>query len=149
MDSRLKVSGEEGLDRRLVEDSCSRRRKRGSEQQPVRTARDAVSAPYEPSCVPPEPRATCAKDWNSTAGPGIHPSKRANQLIPRAQQPSRQCGARAKVGESGAGRWRTYGSIDLDHSAELRDHDIDATPPARANKRRDAIPAFWPQTLAW
>ena len=62
MDSRLKVSGEEALDRRLVEDSCSRRRKRGSEQQPVRTARDAVSAPHGPSCVPSHPRAACARE---------------------------------------------------------------------------------------
>ena len=45
----------------------------------------------------------------------------------------------AEVGESGAGRWRTYGIVDLDHSAELRDHESGATSPARANKLRDAI----------
>ena len=45
----------------------------------------------------------------------------------------------AEVGESGAGRWRTYGIVDLDHSAELRDHESGATSPARAEQRRDAI----------
>ena len=45
----------------------------------------------------------------------------------------------AEVGESGAGRWRTYGIVDLDHSAELRDHESGATSPARAKKQRDAI----------
>ena len=145
MDSRLKVSGEEALDRRLVEDSCSRRRKRGSGQQPVRVGRRRVRAPHGPSCVPSHPRAACAREWNSTADHGIHLNKRAKQLIPGARQPSRNGGARAKVAESGAGRWRTYGSIDLDHSAELRDHDIDAMPPARANKQRDAILSAWTQ----
>ena len=43
------------------------------------------------------------------------------------------------MGESGAGMWRTYGSIDLDHSAELRDLESGATSPARVNKQRDAI----------
>ena len=38
------------------------------------------------------------------------------------------CGSKAR------GRWRTYGCIDLDHSAELRDHDIDAT-TARGEER--------------
>ena len=45
----------------------------------------------------------------------------------------------AEVGESGAGRWRTYGIVDLDRSAELRDHESGATSPARAEQRRDAI----------
>ena len=45
----------------------------------------------------------------------------------------------AEVGESGAGRWRTYGIIDLDRSAELRDLESGATSPARAEKQRDAI----------
>ena len=35
--------------------------------------------------------------------------------------------------------WRTYGSVDLDHSAELRDHGSDATPPARAPKPSGSI----------
>ena len=35
--------------------------------------------------------------------------------------------------------WRTYGSVDLDHSAELRDHESDATPPARAPKPTGSI----------
>ena len=61
----------------------------------------------------------------------------------RARQPSRKCGARAKAGESGAGRWRTYGIIDLDRSAELRDLESSATSPARAEKQRDAILEFW------
>ena len=52
----------------------------------------------------------------------------------------------AEVGESGAGRWRTYGIVDLDHSAELRDHESGATSAARAEKQRDAILEFW--TLA-
>ena len=51
----------------------------------------------------------------------------------------------AEVGESGAGRWRTYGIVDLDHSAELRDHESGATSPARAEQRRDAILEFWTQ----
>ena len=49
----------------------------------------------------------------------------------------------AEVGESGAGRWRTYGIVDLDRSAELRDHESGATSPARAEQRRDAILEFW------
>ena len=63
----------------------------------------------------------------------------------QARQPSRKCGARAEVGESGAGRWRTYGVVDLDHSAELRDLELGATSPARAEQRRDAILEFWTQ----
>ena len=63
----------------------------------------------------------------------------------QARQPSRKCGARAEVGESGAGRWRTYGVVDLDHSAELRDLESGATSPARAEQRRDAILEFWTQ----
>ena len=51
----------------------------------------------------------------------------------------------AEVGESGAGRWRTYGIVDLDRSAELRDHESGATSPARAEQRRDAILEFWTQ----
>ena len=34
---------------------------------------------------------------------------------------------------------RTYGSVDLDHSAELRHHKSDATPPARAPKPAGSI----------
>ena len=49
------------------------------------------------------------------------------------------------MGESGAGRWRTYGVVDLDHSAELRDLESGATSPARAEKQRDAILEFWTQ----
>ena len=46
-------------------------------------------------------------------------------------------------GESGP-KWcgkvaHLYGSVDLDHSAELRDHESDATPPARAPKPAGSI----------
>ena len=34
---------------------------------------------------------------------------------------------------------RTYVSVDLDHSAELRHHKSDATPPARAPKPAGSI----------
>ena len=66
-----------------------------------------------------------------------------NPADSQARQPSRKCGARAKAGESGAGRWRTYGIIDLDRSAELRDLESSATSPARAEKQRDAILSLW------
>ena len=61
------------------------------------------------------------------------------QRIPgaAAQQAVRDEGA--KMGKGGAGRWRTYVSVDLDHSAELRHHKSDATPPARAPKPAGSI----------
>ena len=72
------------------------------------------------------------RSWNSS-------QQTRNPADSQARQPSWKCGARAKAGQSGAGRWRTYGIIDLDHSAELRDLESGATSPARANKQRDAI----------
>ena len=79
------------------------------------------------------------RSWNSS-------QQTRNPADSRARQPSWKCSARAQVGESGAGTWRIYGSIDLDHSAELRDLESGATSAARAEKQRDAILEFW--TLA-
>ena len=138
MDSSSKTSGEDALDR-LVEDQLLQ-----ATNSEIWAAADTGRA-RRCECAactilrPIPPPSSIRNTMYSGATQRIGSQQTRNPADSRARQPSWKCSARAQVGESGAGTWRTYGSIDLDHSAELRDHESGATSPARANKLRDAI----------
>ena len=142
MDSSSKTSGEDALDR-LVEDQLLQAINSeiwaAADTGRARRCECAACAILRPTPSPSSKHILL----NTGAIYQMGSQQTRKPADSRARQPSRQGGVSVKVGESGAGRWRTYGSIDLDHSAEQRGHDSDATPPARAKKQRDAIPAFW------
>ena len=136
--ARLKVSSENGLVRQLARTAAASMKAliwpaacaRGAQRCECAACTILRPTP-SPSSMRKGMEFDC-RSWNSS-------KQTRNPADSRARQPSRKCGARAKAGLSGAGRWRTYGISDLDHSAELRDLESGATSPARANKQRDAI----------